>query len=42
MSEVEHRKLTAIRFTDMVGYSALNLELIKGHRRLQHAISPQR
>ncbi len=42
----EHRKLAAIMFTDMVGYSALAqrdealaLELLEEHRRLLHTIS---
>jgi len=44
----EHRKLAAIMFTDMVGYSALAqrnepfaLELLEEHRRLLRAIFPK-
>src|SRR5436305_1798406 len=44
----EERKLAAIMFTDMVGYSALAqrddkvaLELLEEHRRLLRAIFPQ-
>lgn len=48
MSTTEHRKLAAIMFTDMVGYSALAqrhealaLELLEEHRRLLRDILPQ-
>ena len=48
MSENEVRKLAAIMFTDMVGYSALSqrddklaLELLEEHRRLLREIFPQ-
>src|SRR5262249_22807503 len=44
----EHRKLAAIMFTDMVGYSALAqrdealaLELLEEHRRLVRGLLPQ-
>jgi class 3 adenylate cyclase/TolB-like protein/Flp pilus assembly protein TadD len=44
----EHRKLAAIMFTDMVGYSALSqrnealaLELLEEHRHLLRALFPQ-
>src|ERR1051326_2137165 len=47
-SETEHRKLAAIMFTDMVGYSALSQrddklaqELLEEHRRLLREIFPQ-
>src|SRR4026209_1291051 len=45
---IEHRKLAAIMFTDMVGYSALverdeavALQLLEEHRRLLRAIFPK-
>jgi len=48
MSSQEQRRLAAIMFTDMVGYSALAqrddklaLELLEEHRRLLRAIFPQ-
>jgi len=48
MSEGEQRKLAAIMFTDMVGYSALSqcddklaLELLEEHRQLLRAIFPR-
>jgi TolB-like protein/class 3 adenylate cyclase/Tfp pilus assembly protein PilF len=48
MSAVEQRKLAAITFTDMVGYSALSQrddklaqELLEEHRRLLREIFPQ-
>src|SRR6266852_6634101 len=44
----EHRKLAAIMFTDMVGYSAfaqrneaLALELLEEHRRLLRSVFPK-
>jgi TolB-like protein/class 3 adenylate cyclase/Tfp pilus assembly protein PilF len=47
-AEVSHRKLAAIMFTDMVGYSALAqrddelaLELLEEHRRLLREIFPR-
>src|SRR5216684_2354186 len=47
-NETEHRKLAAIMFTDMVGYSALAqrddklaLELLEEHRRLLREIFPR-
>jgi class 3 adenylate cyclase len=47
MSDQEIRKLAAIMFTDMVGYSALSqrddklaLELLEEHRRLLREIFP--
>jgi class 3 adenylate cyclase len=43
----EHRKLAAILFTDMVGYSALArrdepvaLELLEEHRQVQRGFAP--
>src|ERR1700724_4913516 len=48
MSNTEQRKLAAIMFTDMVGYSALSqrddklaLELLEEHRRLLREIFPR-
>ena len=48
MSAGEQRKLAAIMFTDMVGYSALSqrddklaLELLEEHRRLLREIFPR-
>jgi adenylate cyclase len=48
MSETEKRRLAAIMFTDMVGYSALSqrdgklaLELLEEHRRLLREIFPR-
>jgi adenylate cyclase len=48
MSSTEHRKLAAIMFTDMVGYSALAqrnealaLELLEEHRHLLRALFPK-
>src|SRR5215472_489190 len=48
MSDQEKRKLAAIMFTDMVGYSALSqrddklaLELLEEHRRLLRKIFPR-
>jgi class 3 adenylate cyclase len=45
---IEHRKLAAIMFTDMVGYSALverneavALQLLEEHRRLLRSIFPK-
>jgi uncharacterized repeat protein (TIGR03803 family) len=47
-SSTEHRKLAAIMFTDMVGYSALSqrneslaLELLEEHRQLLRAVFPK-
>ncbi|HEY4283954.1 MAG TPA: hypothetical protein VGM62_12885 [Chthoniobacterales bacterium] len=47
MSETEKRRLAAIMFTDMVGYSApsqrddkLALELLEEHREILRNISP--
>jgi class 3 adenylate cyclase len=47
-TEASHRKLAAIMFTDMVGYSALAqrddelaLELLEEHRRLLREIFPR-
>jgi len=47
-AEAPHRKLAAIMFTDMVGYSALAerddelaLELLEEHRRLLREIFPR-
>jgi class 3 adenylate cyclase len=44
----EHRRLAAIMFTDMVGYSALSqrnealaLELLEEHRQLLRAVFPK-
>jgi len=49
MSNIEHRKLAAIMFTDMVDYSAmaqrddkLAQELLEEHRRLLREIFPRR
>ena len=46
-TQTEHRKLAAIMFTDMVGYSALAqrnealaLELLEEHRRILRALLP--
>lgn len=47
-ADIEHRKLAAIMFTDMVGYSALSqrddklaLELLEEHRQLLREIFPR-
>jgi len=47
-NDIEHRKLAAIMFTDMVGYSALAqrneklaLELLEEHRRLLRDLFPK-
>ena len=47
-ANTEHRKLAAIMFTDMVGYSALSqrddklaLELLEEHRQLLREIFPR-
>jgi class 3 adenylate cyclase len=45
-ANTEHRKLAAVRFTDMVGYSALAqrneaLEVLEEHRRIVREILPK-